>query len=76
MIKTGERIVKYYTAAAMAKRLVILNAKRERIRNTLRGKTDCRAPCGARNDKERMNRRGIKEPQIKKAKYDLKIDYI
>ena len=36
--------------AAMAKRLVILNAKRERIRNTLRGKTDCRAPCGARND--------------------------
>lgn len=23
-----------------------------------------------------MNRRGIKEPQIKKAKYDLKIDYI
>jgi len=37
---------------------------------------DCRAPCGACNDKERMNRRGIKGPQIKKAKYDLKIDYI
>ena len=75
----------------MTKWLVILNAERERIRNTLRGKnglpqpftrlrndkeTDCRTPNGACNDKERMSRRGIKEPQIKKAKYDLKIDYI
>ena len=45
-----------------------------RLRNDK--ETDCHAPNGACNDKERMNRRGIKEPQIKKAKYDLKIDYI
>ena len=37
---------------AMAKRLVILSAKRERIRNTLKRVTDCRAPFGARNDVE------------------------
>ena len=30
----------------MTKRLVILNAKRERIRNTLRKETDCRTPYG------------------------------
>ena len=35
----------------MTKRFVILNAKRERIRNTLKGGTDCHTPCGARNDR-------------------------
>ena len=45
-----------------------------RLRNDK--EADCHAPNGACNDKEIMNRRGIKEPQIKKAKYDLKIDYI
>ena len=30
---------------------VILNAERERIRNTLKRKTDCHAPDGARNDR-------------------------
>ena len=34
----------------IAKRLVILSAEHERIRNTLRGETDCRAPCGVRNN--------------------------
>ena len=34
----------------MLKLFVILNAKRERIRNPLKRKTDCRAPIGARND--------------------------
>ncbi len=38
-------------AFAAAKRYVILNAKRERIRNPLKRETDCRAPCGARNDR-------------------------
>ena len=35
----------------MTKRLVILNAERERIRNPLERETDCHAPDGARNDK-------------------------
>ena len=36
---------------AITKRLVILSAEHERIRNTLQKKeTDCRAPNGARND--------------------------
>ena len=41
---------------AMTKRCVILNAERERIRNPLKRKTDCRAPNGARNDKETRQR--------------------
>ena len=37
---------------AITKRLVILSAEHERIRNTLQKKeTDCRAPNGARNDR-------------------------
>ena len=39
------------TRTAMTNRLVILNAEREGIRNTLRGDMDCCTPCGARNDR-------------------------
>ena len=50
---------------AMTKWLVILSAKSERIRNTLRGKTDCRAPCGARNDERWKG--GLPQPFIHPA---------
>ena len=36
----------------MTKRLVILSAERERIRISLERETDCRTPCGVRNDEE------------------------
>ena len=39
----GRRIAARLTAFAMTKRFVILNAKRERIRNTLKRETDCRS---------------------------------
>ena len=38
------------TRTAMTNRLVILNAERERIRNTLRGEMDCCTPYGVCND--------------------------
>ena len=38
------------TRTAMTNRLVILNAERERIRNTLRGEMDCCTPYGICND--------------------------
>ena len=36
--------------------LVILSAKHERIRNTLKGETDCRGAKAPRNDKEARKR--------------------
>ncbi len=50
--REGKRIAVHLTAFAVTKRLVILSAKRERIRDTLKRVTDCRAPFGARNDVE------------------------
>ena len=38
------------TRTAMTKRFVILNAKRERIRNTLKRETDCHGAKASRND--------------------------
>ena len=38
LYKMGERIAAHLTALAMTKRLVILSAERERIRNTLKRK--------------------------------------
>ena len=37
----GKRIAAYFTVVETTKQLVILNAKRERIRNTLKRGTDC-----------------------------------
>ena len=39
----GKRIAAYFTVVETTKQLVILNAKRERIRNTLKRGTDCHA---------------------------------
>ena len=52
----GERIAAHLTVLAMTKRLVILSAKRERIRNTLKRETDCRGAKVPRNDKEQGRR--------------------
>jgi len=49
---TGQQLIAHFTVVAMTKRLVILNAKRERIRLPFKRETDCHAPCGARNDKD------------------------
>ena len=49
---TGKRkFIRTPYVFAMTKRLVILNAERERIRNSLERETDCHAPDGARNDR-------------------------
>ena len=40
----------------MTKWSVILSAEHERIRNTLRGETDCRGAKAPRNDKEARKR--------------------
>ena len=49
----GKRIATRLTAFAMTKRLVILSAERERIRNTLRGKNGLPQPfTRLRNDGE------------------------
>ena len=39
----GKRIAAYFTVVETTKQLVILNAKRERIRNTLKRGTDRRS---------------------------------
>ena len=51
-----ERIAAHLTVLAMTKRYVILSAKRERIRNTLKRETDCRGAKAPRNDKEQGRR--------------------
>ena len=47
---TGRQLIAHFIMVAMTKRFVILSANRERIRNSFKRETDCRAPFGARND--------------------------
>ena len=51
-----KRIAAHLTVLAMTKRLVILSAKRERIRISLERRTDCRGAKAPRNDKEQGRR--------------------
>ena len=52
----------HHTVFVATKRLVILSAEHERIRNTLQKKeTDCHTPYGARNDR-RCGKNGLPQP--------------
>ena len=47
---TEQQLTAHHTTFATTKRSVILSAKHERIRNSLKRKTDCHTPYGVRND--------------------------